>query len=411
MPDLARQEAERLLQTGRHELAIERFRGLLAESPSPELRGRLAEAYRLSGKVDRAFHHFDQAARSFSGMGHHAEAVKLLQKADALFPGQAEVLFRWARSLVEVNDDPEALREVCEQLVQAAGAPGDRRRLWALGRLADGALSKPGAFRRWIEGLLAAGRDEEAAAALIRRRRQALPGADLLEALTDQVSAQPALRLALADRQLDAGDPERALEWLEPLIDERPGSLPARELMVRIRQALGKPGPRRAALAELARALVRAHLPERAEPLLEVLSPDPNLELELVEAVAHLWEDVGRPAAAGPLWTRLLQSSPATGPTDDTDRAILGLLKTAPDYAPGLQAAARYLRGTNRITEAEGLERRLVQLDVETPAPTFNGVRAAEADEDAEVISITLDEILDVAEADPEDSDDLIVTF
>ncbi|MEO1233053.1 MAG: tetratricopeptide repeat protein [Myxococcota bacterium] len=414
MTDRARQEAERLLQTGHHERAIERFRGLLADSPSPELRGRLAEAYRLAGKVDRAFHHFDQAARSFSTMGHHLEAVKLLRRADGLFPGQPEVLFRLARGLEELGDDPDALREACHQLTQAARAPGDRRRLWALGCLAETETSDLTALRSWILSLLQAGREEEASAALVRRLRRAQPGAELLDALVDEVDPYPCLRWPLSERALAAGDVEGALAWLEPLIETKPNFVPARELMVRIREANGAPRPHRAALAELARALVRAEFPERAEPLVDTLLKDPNLDLDLVETTARLSEEVGRPHATGPLWTRLLEAHHAAEATTSADRAILGLLKAAPDHAPGLRAAARYLRATQRLTEAEGLERRLVQLDHETPTPHFQGVRAGDPDEDSDVISITLDEILEVADVEPEvseDSDDLIVTF
>lgn len=145
-------EAESALEQGDFDRAVAALRAQLAGSPGdPMLRARLAEAYRLAGNQDRAFHHFDQAARSLAAMGRDGLAADLWTRADELVPGEPEILFRLARAL-ESSTDRDRRTTVLERLKQASTAPGDRRHAYALEQLAEldpPAARLPEGAREW----------------------------------------------------------------------------------------------------------------------------------------------------------------------------------------------------------------------------------------------------------------------
>lgn len=369
-----REAAERLLASGQLHQAVRRFREILARSPDdPVVRGRLAETYRRLGNVERAFHHFEQAARTLVAFGQDALAADHLVEADALVPGEPEVLFRLARCLERLGRNRE-LAEVCLRLERAARAPGDRRRGWALERLVAVDPENPSMARHLARFHLEAGQPEPAATAYRAALAAALETGQGLEELLDEVGrearARPVLRLPLAEHALAQGDPRSALSWLVPLHELEPDSVPVLMLVERCLEALDAQSKLRATRMELVKVLVRSARPREALAavgrLLEALPEDD----EVLELCADAFSSLDRPLDAGRSWLRLAERHQSSGATADRDRAIVQLLRAAPNEVEVLSGVARLLATTGRSAEARSLEHRIAVLEGRSLTPS-----------------------------------------
>jgi predicted Zn-dependent protease len=373
-----REAAERLLEQGRHEEAVARFRKLLAADPEdPLLRSRLAEAYRAQGNPDRAFHHFDQAARTLAALGKDQLAADVLARADAVVPDQPEILFRRAKALERLGDEA-ALEPTCERLVIAAKATGDRRRGWALERLVRLRPHDRSMSATWARFLLEAGREAEALSALETLLAQLGPEEPVPEGVASAVSELPELGRALAETALERGDPRGAIAALVPLHARDPESPRTLRLIVRALEALGpaaagdtRARQLRTARLELIKAEIRADGPDalaarerpaRVIPVIERLLAEVPRDAEALEVSAHALAVLEHRVEAGRLWARLVELHHAAGHPGARDRAILQLLRAASDVPEALRVAARILAEAGRGAEAEALEGRIAAL-------------------------------------------------
>lgn len=367
----SREEAERKLASGFPDQAIEAFRALIAETPGdPTLRGRLAEAYAQAGNVDRAFYHFDQAARSFATLGDAAAAADNLARADALLPDQAEILFRWAKALLQLEDQA-SLKPLCTRLARVASAPGDRRRLWALDQLEAHGPGDLELAELRARAQLDAGQVEDASETFVRLLRKLaavgpVPSA-LLEGLEKDAERYPELRRPLAEAALMAGEPQKALDWLGPLADARPDAIPVLEVTLRTFDALDLNSRATAARCQLAKALLQAERAPEATPLFEALLDSPDVEH--LEVAATGLSTLGRLGLAGAAWGQVIRGHHEAGRAAARDRAILQLLKFSPDAIPGLRIAAEVLAESGREAEAERLAARIGQLEAPHTPP------------------------------------------
>lgn len=366
-----RDAAERLLESGQHHEAVERFRALIAQTPDdPALRGRLAEAYRQAGNVDRAFHHYDQAARTLSAMGMDGLAADFLERCDELVPQQPEIIFRRAKALERLERGDE-LERVCERLVEAARASGDRRRSWALERLHARRPDDPDIALARARFLLEAGQSDEAAEvfrSLVAARAGAGLPSEVERELREAARAHPELARPLAEAALAAGDPRAAVAHLVPLHERDPESAPTLRLIVRALEQLGAHDKLRTARIELVKAETRAGKNPEVLPVIGRLLSDAPRDPEAVEVAAHALMVLERGAEAAKLWARLVELHHVGNRSVDRDRAILQLLRAAPEDASALRAAARVLRATGRDAEADALDARIRALDA-PPAP------------------------------------------
>ena len=351
---------ESLLEAGDYSGAIAGFREQLTHSPhDPRLRGRLAEAYRLSGNRERAFYHFDQAARSLSAMGRQNFAANYLEQADALMPGEPEVLFRLAQCYESLGQT-DALIDVCERLQHCARAVGDRRRQWALERLVHYQPEDINTTQELIELLIRSDRITKAAEMYRLLVERSVRSGHSLQALAQdlegRLTTHPALRVPRALIALYTESPQLALQWLSPIAQtEDPLTL---EALAQCYSTLGD--HEQLIRVQLARSnlLLTQNRAAEAKALLEPLLSRFE-HPTLYEAGAQIAIALGDSKQAGAFWGRAILIRHRNGDTQACERTLVAFLRSTPNSPEGLHVAARVLRETGRIPQAETLERRI----------------------------------------------------
>lgn len=356
-----------MLESGEHDRAIERFRLLLSKSPNdPILRGRLGDAYREAGNPDRAFHHYDQAAKSLTAMGRDHLAAEYLERADRVAPAQPEILFRLARSYQRLGRDDDLI-DTCTRLDASTEASGDRRREWALERLVEHQPHDSELALRRARFLTEARRFEAAAEAY--RALLAQPGlrVDLREEVVHEVQPlaeqQVEFRLPMAERALQDEAFEEGLNWLTPLTEQKVVPIACLRLLIQCLEVTGPVERLQSTRLRLAEALTHAgQTPEAARTLEAVLQTRPTADT--FESVALTFASMGRTKLASATWARLIQHHHESGNSGERERAILQLLRSAPNEPVGLQVAAAILEETGRTSEAEMIWNRIRALEM-----------------------------------------------
>ncbi len=365
-------EPEHLLETGDYASAIDGFRKQLADSPhDPMLRGKLGEAYRISGDMERAFYHFDQTARSLFNLGQSESAVDFLRRADCVLPDQPEILYRLAQCYERLEQTSELL-ESCERLEHCAQADGDRRRLWALERLV---AHQPDAPERSMDlaKLYLRFRRVEKAAQVIHQAITAIHAANRsLEPITSQLETMaptyPALQEPLAYIDLHTVGPQAALTRLSKLPNPIRQTIEALELTLQCYEALGQNSAIRTTQLQLLSALVEHGRAQEAVPLADIIVPKTD-QLDALELAARVYSATNHHSKAGPLWRQVLLAYHEHRDVPNRERVLVECLRSAPDAVESLQAAVFVLKNSGRAPQAATLERRLQRLSHDETAP------------------------------------------
>jgi tetratricopeptide (TPR) repeat protein len=360
------EHAEDLLRQGRYPEAIDRFRELLSQDPDrAELRGRVAEAYRLAGNQERAFHHFHRAAALFLKGRDLLGAARMLEAANQVSPNEPEVLFRLGEVLKRLGKE-RPLQVVLRNLVKAASAPGDRRRLWALEELA---ALHPQEVEVQVElavslaevgrPLDAVARWRELAGQLARRGYDPTPR---LVRVAELAPDQPAVGVQVAQLLLRGQRAREALAVLVPYYEKFPDDVEVLEALLAALIAMDARDKVLPARLELLKA--RTRLGQRAVALEEIkalLAAQPH-DPRVLEVSAHACAAFGLVGEACRLWFELAELYERHGMGAERDRVVLLILKSDPSHTGALGLGARVLRGAGRVAEAESLERRLDDL-------------------------------------------------
>ena len=362
----ARREGARLLRAGDYARAIDQYRAALTEHPDdPELRAELARAYQGARQPDRAFHHFDRAARAFAALGDDARTASMLTAAERLHPDAPDVLHRLGRCLERLGRIDDVL-DVARRLETAADAPGDRRRGWAIEKQRELRPDDPLARANEASFRLETG-DEPGGAACFRealaRRALAADRGELDRRLRRVAGERVELVAALAAALLRDGDAEEALGLVEPWTEH----VAALEVASSALERLGREGEASAARVRLVKAASRAEDRERAAAVARALEASgPPEDLEALTVIARAMSAV-EDASSADRWARIARAHHARGEASARDRAILSLLKSNPSTAEPLRAAAELLAASGRAAEAEALQRRIGDLETRRP--------------------------------------------
>ncbi|MCB9650547.1 MAG: tetratricopeptide repeat protein [Deltaproteobacteria bacterium] len=360
------EHAEDLLRQGRYPEAIDRFRELLSRDPDrAELRGRVAEAYRLSGNQERAFHHFHRAATLFLKGRDLLGAARMLEAANQVSPNEPEVLFRLAEVLKRLGKD-RPLQVILRNLVKAATAAGDRRRLWALEELVSLVPHELDPQVDLAVTLAEVGRTTEAiarwkelASHLAKRGYDFTPR---LMRVAELAPDKPAVGVQVSQLLLRYGRAREALAALVPFYEKFPEEVEVLEALLSALVAMDARDKILPARLELLKA--RTRLGQRGVALEEIkalLAALPH-EPRVLEVSAHACAAFGLVGEACRLWIELAEVYDRHGLESERDRVVLLILKTDPAHRGALALAARVLRKGGRISEAESLERRLEDL-------------------------------------------------
>lgn len=355
--------AEDLLRQGRYPEAIERFRELLSASPErAELRGRVAEAYRLAGNPERAFHHFHKAATLFSRDKDLLGAARMLEAANQLSPNEPDVLFRLAEVLEKLGQD-RPRRAVLRNLVRVADAPGDRRRLYALEALLKLEPQDIDLRVEQARGLVEVGRAAEAVALytkladhLARRDVDFAPWlARAAEAAPDRVD----LGVQLAQLLLRHGRAREALGLLVPYYERFCDEIPLLEALLDALRAIGAKEKLLPASIELLKARTRQGQRTPAlEQIQSLLAQAPN-DPRVLEVSAHACQAFGLTGEACRLWMALAQLYRQHGMAAERDRTLKRVLDAQANHEGALAMSVAAAREAGRVTEAETLSQRL----------------------------------------------------
>lgn len=366
MGHLELERAEDLLRQGRYAEAIDRFRELLSMEPErADLRGRVAEAYRLAGNLERAFHHFHKAAALYGRQGDLLGSARMLEAANQVSPNEPDVLFRLAEVLEKLGKH-RPLQVVLQNLVRAASAPGDRRRLWALDALVARNPNDLDAQVERAKVLSEVGRVREAV--LVWQQiadHLAARGVDFAPWLERAARAEPErteIGVALAHLLLRHERPKQALALLVPYYEKFPDDVPLLETLLDAVRAIGAADKVLPAQLELLKA--RTRVGQRAEALTEVkalLGQAPQ-DPRVLEVSAHACAAFGLRGEACRLWFDVARLYDRHQMTAQRDRAVLRILELEPDHEGALALGARVLRAGGRLEEAVQLEARLAEV-------------------------------------------------
>jgi tetratricopeptide (TPR) repeat protein len=360
------EQAEELLKKQRYAEAIERFRALLSSDPdNAELRARCGEAYRLAGNTDRAFHHFNKAAALHARGGDAMKALRLLHAANAVSPGEPDILFRMAECLKAIGDHA-SLELMLRQLVGIARGSGDRRRLWALEELAARHPEDLDIAVRRAEALTEAGRVQEAVHAWKQvSARLDQRGIDFVPMIQRAAAIAPDradVGVDLASVLLANRRPREALVLLVPFYEKFPDDIGILEVLLGALETLGATDKIIPARIELIKARAKRGLREHAIREIAILLESAPDDASALEVSAHAYSAFGDTAEALSLWKRLMNLYDRTGRRFERDRAVLTVLKANPDDEEALTLGSRALREAARVEEAVVLETRLAAL-------------------------------------------------
>ncbi|MEM7679192.1 MAG: tetratricopeptide repeat protein, partial [Myxococcota bacterium] len=351
--------AESHLREGRVAEAIEAFRALLSTDPdNGVLRGRVAEAYRQAGNVERAFHHFHKAAGLFIRADDLPGAVEMFEAADHLSPNEPDVLFRWAEC-VEQLDRINDLKPILIQLVASARASGDRRRLWALDRLAaidpnniDWAVARAHAMAE-------AGRLAEAVECW-RRISADLDQCSqdwmrMLQNTGHQSLICPDYASVLAQVFLTNQQPREGLALLVPFYDEYPDNLEILETVIECLEDMQSWDRLRSAQLELLRGQTKRQMRgtalQNVAQLLRAYPTDPGV----LRTCANTCQTFSLQQEAARLRFQLCQLHHRRDELDARDDVLTELLRDDPRHVGGLRLAISVLQDGGRLEEAKAL--------------------------------------------------------
>lgn len=358
--------AEELLRKGKYADAVERLRQLLSAEPEDaELRGRLAEAYRLSGNTERAFHHFNKAAAIYTRRSEVLGACRMLKSANTVSPNEPDILFRMAECMKLLGNKGE-FEQVLRQLVTVARASGDRRRVWALDELAEIYPDDLDLAIAHATSLGEAGRVEDAIDAWKKVSARLDARGDDIAPLLRQAAAlaadKPEVGVDLAEILLVHGKARDALAVLVPYYEKYPDDVRVLEALLRALEHIGATDKIIPARIELVKA--RTKLGQRGLAVTEItklLKQAPTEPLAL-EVCAHACAAFGIIGEATRLWFQLARIYDQLGRTAGRDRALFACLKANPNHEQALEMGARVLEAAGRSDEAASLARRLAEI-------------------------------------------------
>ncbi len=357
--------AEAHLRAGRVAEAIDVFRALLSANPDDVvLRGRVADAYRRAGNVERAFHHFHRAAALCVKANDLPGAVRMLEAADTVSPNEPEVLFRWAECL-ELLGHAEGLRPLLYRLVRAAGGSGDRRRLWALNRLVTIEPDNVDLAVAQARALAEAGRVDDA----VDRWQNLGPALGCAQLdwvvhlrATAQTTDRADLGTTLARILLAHQRPRDAVAVLVPFYERTPDHVALLETVgtaLEAMQAWDKVVPAR---LELLRAMIagrkRAPALELVAGLLQTYPTDPRV----LQACAAACKAFGLTGESSRLLFQLCQLLDRNGETAARDQILTLLLEDDPRHEGALEMAIVVLEGAGRASEAQVVREQLADV-------------------------------------------------
>ena len=358
--------AEAHLQAGRFAEAIGAFRALLSANPdNVVLRSRVAEAYRIAGNVERAFHHFHKAAALCVRANDLTGAIRMLEAANGVSPNEPEVLFRWAECLEQLGRI-EGLRPLLHHLIGVAGAPGDRRRLWALDRLA---ILEPQNLELSVTraGALAeAGRIQEAIDAWQRLSpslgRCRLDWVGPINTTARRAVGRPDYVTVLAHILLANQRPREALALLVPDYEEHPDDVDILQTVVAALEAIEAWDRVLVARLELLRAQVKRRMRGPAlEAVAHLLRSYPT-DAPVLRDCATACETFGLVGEASRLRYQQCQLHDRRGEASLRDQVLTHLLETDPRHEGALAMAAAVLQTSGRTAEAQVLLERLDEI-------------------------------------------------
>ena len=356
-------EAAEHAKRGRWAKAIESYRVVLAEEPdNAELRVVLADAYRRTKNDERAFHHYHRAAMLLLSKGDAARAAAALLEANAITPNTPDVLWRLCEALKALGRGDDLVPYLVA-LIRAAGAPGDRRRLWALEELFLLHPDDLSVAQQRAEALAEADRVDEAVLAYKRlAARLGQREAELVQVLfraAKIAEGRADLGADLAGVLLAHGRPKDALAVIVGFYEKQPDDVAVLETLVRTLEALGAAEKAVAARIELVKTRAaqgaRAQVAAEIDALWAVAPEDPVA----LEVSAHALALVREPARAQDAWRRLLRVAERRGLRAERDRAIAAVLKANPDDEEALELGIQMHAGAARFQEADSLRQRL----------------------------------------------------
>lgn len=364
------EQAEEALRRGKYDDAVERFRTLLSLDPEQaELRGRMAEAYRLTGNAERAFDHFRKAATFYIRQKDLLGAARMFEAANGVSPNEPDVLFRLAEVLKSLGK-PQALHTVLSNLVKAASAPGDRRRLWALEHLAQLSPKDVHVQTQRAHGLLEQGRVADSLHIWTQVvDHLAATGVDFsaqLKAAADVAPDNLQVGVHLSNLLLKYKHYRPALGLIVPYYERFPDDVEIIEALVTALSGLNAKAKLLAAQLELLKARTRAGQRTQAlDELRALLAQAPN-DPRVLEVSAQACATFGLTGEACLRWFELATLYDEHEMGAKRDRIVLRILETQPDHEPALALGARVLREAGKDHEAEALELRLAEIQSRT---------------------------------------------
>ncbi len=388
------EKADELLRKGKYPQAIELLRALLGAQPeNGELRAKVAEAYRLSGNLERAFHHFNRGAQVFQRAGDLPGACRMLKAANSVSPNEPDILYRMAECL-KLLDSQIELDLVLKQLITVARGVGDRRRLWALEQLCSRYPKDIELAVQHASALGETGRIDDAVTAWKRvSAHLEVLGIDFVPMLKKaaEIAAERAdVGVDLAEVLLIARHPRDALAVLVPFYEKFPDDIGVLGALVRALEQLGAIDKVIPARIELIKTRVKRGHRELAfqevSRLMEV-APDDPLALEVS---AHTFGAFGFRGDASALWRRLAKLHERLGRVAERNRAILMLLKINPDDPEALALGARWLSEAGHEREASALRLRLNEIvQVQDQAGSLPAVEPGDFQTDTDVPALS----------------------
>lgn len=369
---------------------------LLSDQPDDaEIRGRVAEAYRLAGNQERAFHHFNKAAAIFSRTNEVLGACRMLKAANTVSPNEPDILYRMAECLEQIGNQRE-LEPVLRQLVSAAGASGDRRRAWALDHLCEMHPDDLDLASQHATVLGEAGRVREAvdkwkvvSAQLDKRGVDIAP---LLTRAAGLAKDRPEVGVDLSQILLAHGRSREALALLVPFYEKFPDEVRVLEALLRVLEQIGARDKIIPARIELVKA--RTKLGQRAQAVTEItkLLKEAPTDTQALEVCAHACAAFGIVGEATRLWFQLANLYDQKNDAAGRDRALFACLKANPNHEAALRLGARILYEADRREEAASLERRLAEVQRARPDISEDLPSAPMGDTDAYTAALPADE-------------------
>ncbi len=388
MSQLDLELAEELLRKGRYSQAIDRLRTLLSDRPDDaEIRGRVAEAYRLSGNTERAFHHFNKAAAIFTRQNEVLGAYRMLKAANTVSPNEPDILFRMGECLKLLGNKRE-LEPVLRQLIGVARASGDRRRVWALDELCSLQPEDLELATQHATALGESGRVKEAVdkwkLVSARLDQRGVDIAPMLIRAAQIAGDYPEVGVDLAEILMAHRRSREALALLVPFYEKYPDEVRVLESLLRALEQLGAQDKIIPARIELVKA--RTKLGQRALAVTEItkLLKEAPTDPQALEVSAHACLAFGITGEATRLWFQLAKLHDTNGETAARDRALFACLKANPNHESALELGARVLRQAGREEEAASLERRLREVRRASPDVTGELPAAPMGDTDSQ---------------------------